>query len=189
MDQDVVQWVARAQGGDQAAFGELVRRYHGRVYSLVYGMLNNAQDAQELEQQTWIRAWQKLGTFKREAEFFTWVYRIASNLCLDWLRHRRRVREEPLEAAVEPEPAPEVMRQPSVATAPDEALLRQERRALFERALGELSPEHRLVVQLREVDGLSYEEIAAVLKCRVGTVMSRLFYARQKLIENMKATL
>lgn len=189
MDQDVLQWVERAQRGDQDAFGELVRRFHGRVYSLIYGMLNNAEDARELEQQTWVRVWQKLESFKRESEFFTWVYRIASNLCLDWLRHRQRAREEPLDAVLEVVPAPELTPSPSAAVRPDDALLRQERRVEFERALAGLSPEHRLVVQLREVDGLAYEAIAAVLKCRIGTVMSRLYYARKRLIEQMRETL
>lgn len=187
MDQDVLRWVALAQGGDEAAFGELVKQYQGRVYGLAYGLVRNTADAEELAQQTWVRAWQKLGTFKREAQFFTWVYRIASNLCLDHLRRRHRRQEEPLDEVAEPEARPELPAGPSAAPAPDEAVQQRETREQFERALEALKPEHRLALRLREIDGLSYEEIARTTGCRVGTVMSRLFYARKKLIEQMRS--
>lgn len=187
MDQDVLRWVALAQGGDEAAFGELVKQYQGRVYGLAYGLVRNTADAEELAQQTWVRAWQKLGTFKREAQFFTWVYRIASNLCLDHLRRRHRRQEEPLDEVAEPEARPELPAGPSAAPAPDEAVQQRETREQFERALEALKPEHRLALRLREIDGLSYEEIARTTGCRVGTVMSRLFYARKKLIEKMRS--
>ncbi len=186
MDQDVLRWVDAAQRGDQAAFGELVKAYHGRVYSLAYGMVSNTADAEDLAQQTWVRVWQKLGTFKRDAQFYTWVYRIASNLCLDHLRRRRRAQEEPLDEIVEPEPAPDVVSAPSAAPTPDAVLQQRETREQFERALEILSPEHRLTMRLREVDGMAYEEIARVMECRVGTVMSRLYYARKKLVEHLR---
>ena len=186
MDQDVMRWVAEAQNGSQEAFGELVRRFQPRVYSLAFGMLNNAEDAKEIAQQAWIKAWQKLGTFRQDAQFFTWLYRIASNLCLDFRRKQARAREEPLNEAIEPDPAPELAPADSAVPRPDTDLQRQETRAQFERALAELSPEHRLVMTLREVEGQSYEEIAAMLGCRVGTVMSRLFYARKRLVARMR---
>lgn len=184
MVEDVSRWVVQAQGGDQEAFGELVRLYQARVYSLAFGMVGNAEDAQELTQQTWIRVWQKLGSFRQDARFFTWVYRIASNLCLDFLRRRARVREEPLDETREPEPAPG--EEPGTPPQPDDELQRREVREQVERAMAGLSPEHRLVLTLREMDGLAYEEIADVMKCRVGTVMSRLFYARRRLVEELR---
>ena len=185
MDPDVQRWVEAAQGGDMPAFGELVKMYQSRLYSLAYGMLGSADDAQEVVQLTWVKAWQKLGSFKRDAQFFTWVYRIASNLCLDHLRRRARRREDPLDDAVEPTPALDATPPDSVSSRPDTALDRQEQRALFDAALATLSPEHRLALTLREVDGLAYEEIATIMKCRVGTVMSRLFYARKQLAQRL----
>jgi len=186
MDQDVMRWVRDAQNGNQEAFGELVRRFQPRVYSLAYGMLNNAEDAKEITQQAWVKAWQKLGTFRQDAQFFTWLYRIASNLCLDFRRKQARQREEPLNEAIEPNPAPDAATPDSAMPRPDRELQQREVREQFERALEELSPEHRLILTLREVEGQSYEEIAAILKCRTGTVMSRLFYARKRLVTRMK---
>lgn len=187
MDQDVMRWVQRAQGGDEAAFGELMKHYQGRVYGLAYGMVRNTADAEELTQQAWVRAWQKLGTFKHDAQFFTWIYRIASNLCLDHLRRRQRRPEDPLNEALEPPTFAELPPSPSATVAPDEALRQREVRDAFDRALATLKPEHALALRLREVDGLSYEEIAHATGSRVGTVMSRLFYARKKLIEQMRS--
>lgn len=182
----VRQLVQRARGGDEEAFGELVKTYHQRVYGLAYGLVGNADDARDLAQLTWVRAWSRLGSFKGESGFFTWVYRIASNASLDFLRSRARRREEELLEGVDPATDPKVERAPSETSRPDRETERAEVRRVFEEALGSLSPEHRLALTLREVEGLSYDEIAKAMGCRKGTVMSRLFYARQAMQEKMK---
>ena len=163
--------------------------YHQQVYNVAYGVVNNADDAKELAQQTWVKAWTKLGSFKEDAGFFTWVYRIAYNASLDFLRRKGRQREEALPEGVEPVGDARFERAPSETTRPDRELERAEIQALFDDSLRELSPEHRLALTLREVDGLSYEEIAKVMRCRKGTVMSRIFYARQKIQEKMRGLL
>lgn len=177
--------VTEAVSGDAEAFGELVKTYHQRVYSLAYGLLDNAEDAKEAAQQTWVKAWSKLGSYQRSSEFFTWIYRIASNTCLDHLRLRGRRREDALPEGRDPVPDLRVERAPSQHVRPDQDAERKEIRQLFEQGLQSLTPEHRLALTLREVDGLSYEEIAKITGCRKGTVMSRIFYARRRMQEIM----
>lgn len=178
--------VKSARGGDEESFGELVKMYHERVYGLAYGLVHSADDAQEIAQQTWVKVWNKLRDFKGDAEFFTWVYRVASNASLDHLRHKTRLREDSLVDGVEPQEAFGRERAPSENPRPDREAERAEIRRVFEQALGSLSAEHRLALTLREVDGLSYDEIAKVMKCRKGTVMSRIFYARRAVQEKLK---
>lgn len=187
MDRQAVRrCVELAKGGDEDAFGELVKMYYQRIYGLLYGIVGNADDAKEIAQQAWVKAWSKLHTFKQDAEFFTWVYRIASNAGLDFLRHRARRREQSF-----PEGGDGFGNaQPDLAAServrPDREAERAEIGRLFHEALEELTPEHRMVLTLREVDGLPYDEIARVMGCRKGTVMSRLFYARQKIQERLE---
>lgn len=177
--------VNKARGGDEEAFGELVKMYHQRVYNLAYGMVNNAEDAAELVQQTWVKVWSKLGSFKEDAKFFTWVYRVASNTGLDFLRHKSRLREDVLLDGVEPAVDPDLDRAASQNSRPDREMAQSEIREVFEKSIESLSPDHRMALILREVDGLSYEEIAKVTGCRKGTVMSRIFYARKKMQEKL----
>lgn len=183
---DIAQWISLAQGGEEEAFGELVKLYHSRVYAVVYRMVNNEQDARDLAQLTWVKAWQRLGTFQSDAQFFTWLYRIATNTTLDHLRQRKRNRE----VSVDDTPPGEEPRETEWPTAthetPDREMARHEFRDAFARALEELSPDHRAALVQREVEGRSYQEIADTLGCRVGTVMSRLFYARRQLQEKLK---
>jgi RNA polymerase sigma-70 factor (ECF subfamily) len=178
--------VKKARGGDEEAFGELVKMYHRRVCNLTYGLVNNAEDAAELAQQTWVKVWNKLGSFKEDARFFTWVYRIASNTGLDFLRHKSRLREDALPDGVEPTVNPDLDRAASQNPRPDRELAQSEIREVFEKSLESLSPDHRMALILREVDGLSYEEIAKIAGCRKGTVMSRIFYARKKMREKLE---
>lgn len=182
---EVNRLVEKARGGDEEAFGELVKMYHQRVYNLAYGMVNNAEDAAELAQQTWVKVWNKLGSFKEDAKFFTWVYRVASNTGLDFLRHKARLREDALVDGVEPAVNPDLDRAASQNPRPDREMAQSEIRAVFEESLESLSPDHRTALILREVDGLSYEEIARIMRCRKGTVMSRIFYARKKMQEKL----
>lgn len=178
--------VARARGGDEEAFGELVRAFHGRVFGVIYRMVNDAEDARELEQQTWVKAWQRLGSYKGDAQFFTWLYRIAVNAALDQARRAARRKEVSLDESPEWEPKPAAEWQGPDDGRPDRGLEREEVRRAFDAALASLTPEHRMALILREVEGLSYREIAEAMKCRTGTVMSRIFYARRHVQERMK---
>ena len=177
-------WVRQAKAGDEAAFGELVKTYHQRLYSVVYRFARNEDDANELAQQTWVKAWNKLHTFKGRSEFFTWLYRIATYVGLDHVRKQKRRREDELLEGVEPLRDHGAETPFSTNPQPDRAAEHDEIRERFNLALEDLSAEHRMALVLREVEGLSYDEIARAMKCRKGTVMSRLYYARKKLAGN-----
>lgn len=185
-ERNPVDLVTRARAGDEEAFGELMKLYHQRVYGVLFGMVRNSEDAKELAQQTWIKAWNKLETFKGESDFYTWVYRIATFTGLDFLRKRKRLQETELLDAVEPVRQVDAHLPPSVTSRPDHVAQKAEIREVFEASLARLSPEHRTALVLREVEGLSYDEIAKVMKCRKGTVMSRIFYARKSIQDDMK---
>lgn len=185
---EVDRLVALATKGDQEAFGRVVQIYYNRVYSVIYRVVNQAEDARELSQAAWVKAWQRLGDYKQEARFYTWVYRIAVNTALDFLRKKKRRPEVPLEPVVhDGGDAMEMDRQRDLAdeNTPADELHRSEVRQAFDEALTKLSDEHRTALVLREVEGMSYDEIASVMKVRTGTVMSRLFYARKMLQQTM----
>jgi RNA polymerase sigma factor (sigma-70 family) len=173
--------VRRAQGGDLAAYDDLVRRYQERVYATVYHMTSNHEDANDLAQETFVKAWSALKTFKGDSSFFTWVYRIAVNKTLNFLKQRRNRTSVSLnDLDFNAENDPDLVALISDRTPRRDANLRE----LHERlnaALRKLSEPHRMVVVLHDVQGLSHEEISQVMNCNVGTVRSRLFYARQQL--------
>ncbi len=177
-DQDVV---AQCQRGDLAAYGLLVERYRQKVYGLAYSMVRHEQDATDIAEEAFVRAWQGIRRFRRSASFYTWIYRITTNLCIDHVRRRDRQPTRPLDDAVEPDADASVVEPPSANPSPIVELERRELGRRIDAALGELSPEHRAVIQLREFEGLDYAEIAAAVGCSLGTVMSRLHYARKHL--------
>ena len=184
-DEELVQ---RARDGDRDAFRELVERYQRKIASLALGVLRDREDALDVVQETFARAYQSLGGFKGDAGFYTWVYRIAMNLCID---HQRREAKTPLAALDSRNGGAADDR---LGTLPDAAEHGDPYRHArdveiargLSRAIGELTPEHRAVIVLREVEGLSYEEISQVLDCPKGTVMSRLHYARRQLQERLR---
>ncbi|TAE74673.1 MAG: sigma-70 family RNA polymerase sigma factor [Verrucomicrobia bacterium] len=175
--------VSRAQVGDMRAYDELVTRHRGKIYAMIRNLVRNETDAWDLSQEVFIKAWQALPRFEAKARFSTWLYRIAHNAVCDHGRRRRP------EGGVEINDEifnreridPAALSLPSDARRPDEALAGDELRMKIEAALSKLSLEHREAVILKDVQGLSYKEIADVMHCTIGTVMSRLFYARQKL--------
>jgi RNA polymerase sigma-70 factor (ECF subfamily) len=173
--------VERCQRGHLDAFEILVKRYHQRVYGLAYSMLRNEQDASDLSQETFVKAWQAIRGFKKNASFYTWLYRITTNLCIDFVRKRDRRPTVPFEETVDPEADANVEVPPSNQPSPTDEMQRKELRQQIDAALLELSPEHRAVIQLREFQGLEYAEIAEAVGCSLGTVMSRLHYARKHL--------
>src|SRR2546425_8215282 len=157
--------VSRCQRGNLDAYEILVNRYRNRVYGLAYGMLRNEQDATDLCQETFIRGWQAIRGFKGTSSYYTWLYRITTNLCIDFTRKRDRRPTVPFEEAVDPDADVDVEIAPSSQPLPDEEARRKELRAQIDAALQELSPEHRVVVQLREFEGLDYAEIAKAVDC------------------------
>jgi RNA polymerase sigma-70 factor (ECF subfamily) len=172
--------VRAARRGDMAAFEELVARHRDRVYARAYSMMRNEEEAVDLSQEAWVKGWQRLRQFQGESSFGTWMTRIIINLCLDQLRKQKRQRTESIEAMDEESGG--VERQMPVVTAnPTAGLERAELRQRIDRALGQLSYEHRTVLVLHEFEEMEYKEIARTMGCSIGTVMSRLFYARRKL--------
>ena len=174
--------VQRAQQDDMAAFDELVRRYQERIYSTIYHMTGNHEDAGDLAQETFIKAFQALRTFKGDSSFYTWVYRIAVNKTINFLKTRRnRTHHVSLNGLdFHTEHDPDMLALVSDKTPRRDAGLAELQEKLNE-AMQKLSPVHRLVVTLHDVQGLSHEEIGKIMDCNVGTVRSRLFYARQQM--------
>jgi RNA polymerase sigma-70 factor, ECF subfamily len=176
---DVALWKA-AQRGDMRAFEELVARHRDKIYARAFSMIRNEEDAIDLSQEAWVKAWQRLKQFQGDSSFLTWMTRIVINLCLDKLRKQKRERAESIEN-LEEESGGVERQMPTVTINPTERLERSELRQRIDKALGQLSYEHRTVLILHEFEDLEYKEIAKRMQCSIGTVMSRLFYARRKM--------
>jgi RNA polymerase sigma-70 factor (ECF subfamily) len=174
----------RARAGDEAAFGDVVRLHYEYVFRLVLSVVRNETDARDVSQEVWIVIWKKLSTFRGDSKFTTWLHPIAVRKALDHLRGRKRWYGRFLPFLENDEGEPIAEPASDVDTRDD--IEKAERNARFERALATLPPKHRAVLTLREVQGLSYEEIATALKCRPGTVMSRLFHARRQLARKLQ---
>jgi RNA polymerase sigma-70 factor (ECF subfamily) len=172
--------VRSAQKGDMQAFEELVARHRDRVYARAYSMMRNEDEALDLSQDAWVKGWQRLGQFQGDSSFATWMTRIVINLCLDQLRKLKRKRAESLEAMAEESGGVE-RQMPVIWPNPAEGLERAELRARINRALDQLSDEHRTVLILHEFEQMEYKQIARRMNCSTGTVMSRLFYARRRM--------
>src|SRR5438270_183878 len=173
--------VARARQGDLAAYDDLVRRYQERIYATVYHMTSNHEDANDLAQEAFIKAFQALKSFKGGSSFYTWVYRIAVNKTINFLKQRKNKAQMSLDDLdFNAEHDPDLVALISDKTPRREANLAELQEKLNE-AMQKLSEPHRLVVTLHDVQGLSHEEIAKIMDCNIGTVRSRLFYARQQL--------
>jgi RNA polymerase sigma-70 factor (ECF subfamily) len=172
--------VRASQRGDMAAFEELVARHRDRIYGRAYSMMRNEEEAVDLSQEAWVKGWQRLAQFQGDASFGTWMTRIVINLCLDQLRKHKRQRAESIEAMDEESGGVE-RQMPVVTVNPTAGLERGELRQRIDQALGQLSYEHRMSLVLHEFEDMEYKEIASTMGCSIGTVMSRLFYARRKL--------
>src|SRR5438874_5594242 len=172
--------VRAAQKGDMRAFEELVARHRDKIYARAFSMMRNTEEAIDLSQEAWVKAWQRLNQFQGTASFVTWMTRIVINLCLDQLRRLKRLRAESIEQLDEDLGGVE-RQMPVVTPNPTERLERSELRLRIDKALGQLSYEHRTVLILHEFEDLEYKEIAKRMGCSIGTVMSRLFYARRKM--------
>ena len=182
------QLVDLAKAGDMQAFEELVSRHRDRVYVRAYSIMRNEALAVDLSQNAWVKAWQRLEQFHGEASFPTWLNRIVTNLCLDELRRQKRARTDSIEA-MEESTGPVENRMEIETLDPIEGLSREELRERIDAALAKLSDKHRTVIVLYEFEQLEYREIAEKMGTSIGTVMSRLFYARKRLASLLKETL
>ncbi len=178
--------IAAAAKGDTHAYRLLVEAYHSRLYRIAFEIMRTAEDAEDILQEAFVKAYLSLPSFKGDSSFYTWIYRIVYNMAIDIKRkHIRRggdkleLTEERIDATQNLTPGLGV----TDSKRPDELLIEKEELQEVNKALAELTDDHRDVIVMREVDGLSYDEIADVLKISRGTVMSRLFYARKRLQE------
>jgi RNA polymerase sigma-70 factor, ECF subfamily len=172
--------VSAARRGDMGAFEELVFRHRDPIYARAFSMSRNEQDAVDLSQEAWIKGWQRLEQFQGDSSFATWMTRIVINLCLDHLRRQKRHRADSIEA-MDDEGGGVERHMPVVTINPAAGLERGELRKKIDDALSQLSAEHRTVLVLHEFEEMEYKEIAKRVGCSIGTVMSRLFYARRKM--------
>jgi RNA polymerase sigma factor RpoE len=173
--------VRRARKGDLSAYDDLVRRYQERIYATIYHMTSNHEDANDLAQESFIKAFHALKSFKGGSSFYTWVYRIAVNKTINFLKQRKnRVQMSLNDLDLNAEHDPDLVALISEKTPRREINIIELQEKLNE-AMQKLSESHRLVVTLHDVQGLSHEEIAKIMDCNIGTVRSRLFYARQQM--------
>jgi RNA polymerase sigma-70 factor (ECF subfamily) len=173
--------VESARKGDRDAFRTLFERYHRRAYALAFGVLRHQDDALDVVQDAFIKAHKYLDKFEGNSSFYTWLYRIVMNLAIDHLRKHRRAKpveldEQQLEAAGDDALLPKFL-----GGNPSRALMDKEIRSRIDEALSELSENHRSVLVMRELEGMSYEEMAQAMNCSKGTIMSRLFHARKNM--------
>lgn len=176
--------VRRAQGGDQDAFRELVERYQRKVYSICYGMLKNPEDSMDVSQEVFVKVFRYLEKFNFESSFYTWLYRITVNLCIDHIRKHAKIRAVEFDDRLSRDGGGDVAGEEHIMPStlgvnPDKVYARRELREKMLEALESLPEKHRTILILREVEGLSYEELSDVLNISKGTVMSRLFHARK----------
>jgi len=177
---DDQRFIAECLRGNASAFGELVRRYQDRLFHTIYRMVSNAEDARDVVQEAFLSAYQSLDSFKGDSLFFTWLYRIAVNTAISMKRKQRVVLS--IDAARDGEPLVEAT-DPSEENRPGHALEQAEQEERVHRALSRLSPEHRAVLVMKDMEGQKYEDMADVLGVPIGTIRSRLHRARLELRE------
>jgi len=173
--------VQECKRGNMSAFEKILDKYEGKIYNMAYRMLGDVQDAEDAAQEAFMKAYASLDGFRGESSFSTWLYRIAKNVCLDEIRRRQRKPVYHLDEPVKT-PTGEMQRQlPDDAPSPDEVVVEYEKRTAVEEALKKLTPHHRTAIILRDIQGLSYNEMADILDVKLGTVKSRLYRARSSM--------
>lgn len=175
-----------AQSGDETAFGALMKIHYDRIFRLVYAIVRNEADARDICQEIWIKVWRELPKFRGDSKFSTWLHPIATRRAIDHLRKRRRWFDRFLPFGNEETDTVQVP-EPSTTDDAGKQAEGAERRAAIQAALASLPPKFRTVLALREVEGLSYEEIARTIAIPTGTVMSRLYHARRMLAQKLGA--
>lgn len=180
-DQREQEWIARAKAGDMQAFEALILQHEKIVYNVALRMMNHSEDARDISQEVFLKAYKSIGQFDERAMFSTWLYRITTNTCIDELRRRKGKQSYSLEEELESEEGSMQRQIADEGETPEESLLRAERADELKKALAQLTEEHRLAVILRDIRGLSYEEIAEIMDLPMGTVKSRISRARNQL--------
>lgn len=175
--------IKRAKKGDSKAFSALLNEYLSMIYNIAYRMTGNPDDASDMTQEVMIKLFKNLDSFNQKSKFSTWVYRVATNTCLDELKKIRRKQTLSLDAEYETDDGSVSFEQEDLSPTPDEQAETNELKDIVARAITRLGEEHRAVIVLRDIKGLSYGEIAEILNCSDGTVKSRLSRARAKLKE------
>ena len=174
--------IEKCKTGDFSSFRALVSRYQNRIFSVCYGLVRSRDDAADLFQEVCLRIYKSIGKVKSEAGLYVWIYRITVNVCFDWLRKKKRMRKK-----VDKFKAQDTVSDFFVETnTPVSIALQLELKEQINKVIAALPDAQRAVIVLREFEGLSYQEIARILKCSEGTVMSRLFYARKKMVEKLR---
>jgi len=173
--------VEAIRSGDTGAYRELVERYQGRVFAMVCGMVRDREEARDITQETFVKAYRNLDRFRLDSSFYTWLYRIAMNGAIDYLRRQKVRRHSEFNDEVGKKDGTGMVDSTHRKMDPGKDLERKRLRKKIFEALDQLSEDHRQILVLREIEGLSYEEIAETMEIPEGTVMSRLFYARRKM--------
>lgn len=181
MNLDDLTLVRRYKEGDEQAFRALVQRYERKVFAVAFGMLKDREEALDISQEAFVRVHQNLGRFQGDSAFYTWLYRIVRNLAIDRLRSRKSEASAVDDSAEAQERAQAGVVATHLGTNPQRGALRRELAEKMNEALAKLSGNHREILLLREVEGMSYDELATTLEIPKGTVMSRLFHARAKM--------
>lgn len=179
--------VVRAQQGDLAAFESLVTIYQNRIYSLALGLSGNPTDAEDLAQEIFVRAYLALPGFRNEADFGTWLHRIGVNLWINEHNRRQRVTLVPLDPATGTEEGETAHQLAEAGGEPEEALEKKELHTAVWQTIGELAADYRVALVLRDIEGYTYKEIAAIIGCTEGTVKSRVSRAREALRQKLRA--
>jgi RNA polymerase sigma-70 factor (ECF subfamily) len=173
--------IQRVQAGNMGAFDQLVQKYREHIFSVIYNMTSNREDASDLAQETFIKAFQAIGRFRGKSSFFTWIYRIAINHTITFLKKRNRRRFISYEKVDGEMSNSEIFERLTSKNRSEKGALVSELQEKLNDSLQKLSPKHRTVVILHEIEGLEHAEIAEITKVSVGTVRSRLHYAKQQL--------
>ena len=190
MQPDDKSLVEQARRGDQQAFRTLVERYQRKLYAMALSMVRDPDEARDVVQDALFKAYRHLDGFHGESAFYTWLYRIAMNLCIDRSRQQKRSQKVEFDESIDNEDresGASGIEPRRLGFDPAQALRDREIRERVGAAMARLSPTHRAVLTLREIDGLSYKEIADVMECSEGTVMSRLFHARKNMQEMLRS--
>ncbi len=178
--------IRRVQGGEREAYRELVLKYQQKVYGVVWGMVQNPEDAREITQEAFIKAFKSLDRFRFDASFYTWLYRITVNLTIDFRRRASKRYTDEFDEGRQYKDEAGTVATPHTEASPSKRLERKRLADRIHAAIDQLPPDQRTAIILRELEGLSYKEIAVAMDCAEGTVMSRLFYGRKKLQEILK---
>jgi len=181
-NKDDIGLIVRVLSGDKEAFAQIVRRYHNKVYQLCAGMLGPSHEAEDATQDIFVKTYQRLPTFRQESSFSTWLYRLSSNHCLDLLRFRRRHKTQSWEGLL----AEKGEKIEQLLTSRSDEMAVLEARGLAFSLLSQIKPDYQLLLSLREIDGLSYQEIAQVLNISLDSVKAKLRRARQEMDEKFR---